>query len=148
MYRSKCLVNTHEIQWAGGREYLSRRINLLEESQINCVDGELTLPAELSSSVIEHFGSSVGAKIPWVAVVVSVLGITTGRNGCVEGDPSIDGVDATERVDVNLVAGKDSAAAGLVEGVVTAAVDVERLDWLYKLDTTSSEVSFKLTPRR
>jgi hypothetical protein len=71
---------------------------------------------------------SAEEKRPYVTTLVHILGIPSSCNSCVRGYASVDAVDLTERININLEVGQSNIGAGLESDCITASVDVKRVN--------------------
>ena len=66
--------------------------------------------------------------LAYVSIVVRIFRITTGSHSSVRGDATVDAIDRTEGVDVNLEVGERLVRARLEGGSVAAGLNIEGMN--------------------
>uniref|UniRef100_A0A8H7MZ65 Uncharacterized protein n=1 Tax=Bionectria ochroleuca TaxID=29856 RepID=A0A8H7MZ65_BIOOC len=91
----------------------SRGNNILEEGEVDRIDGERTNLVPLVDGRIELLSGSKGSQIPWVASIVNILGVAADGCSLPLSDTAVNGVDGAEGVDNSLVVCQSPGRAGL-----------------------------------
>lgn len=73
-------------------------IQILEEGQVGGGHGDVALRLPAEEGIVEKLGRREGAEVPWVSIVVRILGVATNGNRGALGDARVDAVNGTERV--------------------------------------------------
>ena len=101
---------------------------LAEECERGGCDLEGALRGPDGERVVELLGDGEGGEVPWVAVVVHVLGVPADGDCACGCDAVVQGVDGAEGVDVDFEVRERLVRAGLEGRGVTARGGVEGVD--------------------